>query len=244
MPSVATHPGTPAEQRKASGPLPLQIPEDEWPELLIALAPGAFKNGTGGAATVVCSYESLVTLLLASVMHVPEVGGPAPNKTFKSHAPCIVYITRCWKTLIVILLRLKVVVEKTGWGKIIVIFQECYEAATAEEKARFAMGDADLFPIVVGAAKTDQQEGADHTSGAYSAIWARGHLSLVDNRVAQVRTQGSAHVAALAPAMPGALAPHASASPVSGGNRSGACRAMRVGLCHPNTPPANPQHIT
>ena len=216
MPTVAPQPGTPAEQRKASGPMPLQIAEDELPKLLVALAPGAFQEGPGGAAAAVCAYESLVTLLLASVMHVPEVGGPAPNKTFKSHAPSIVYITRCWKTLVVILLRIKVAAEKKGWGKIIVIFQECYEAATSEEKARFAMGDADLFPIVVGAAEADQQKGAAHLPGVYSAIWARGHLSLVDNRVAQVRTQGFAHVAALALALPNASAPHVCASPVPG----------------------------
>ena len=117
---------------------------------LNTLAPSIFTGG--GGAPVTSAYGQFASLVLGSVVRVPEVGGPAADKVLGRHRCSDQALHRWWTTCIAILSRMDDPQRQAFWepkqrGPFLSSLAKLRGAATPAELVAFELVDADLQRI-------------------------------------------------------------------------------------------------
>lgn len=159
---------------------------------LNTLAPSIFTGG--GGAPVTSAYGQFASLVLGSVVRVPEVGGPAADKVLGRHRCSDQALHRWWTTCIAILSRMDDPQRQAFWepkqrGPFLSSLAKLRGAATAAELVAFELVDADLQRISMDDT-LDVLNFAGLEAWYKSAGWGRG-CGLADEE------DGTLHVAAL-----------------------------------------------
>ena len=97
MPAFQAATGTDEEQRDARGPHPLVFGAGDSADEFRMLAPGICAGGDG--TPVMVGYGQLASLLLCSLVRVPETGGPAAGTTLGLYRCSDTALHRLWHTL-------------------------------------------------------------------------------------------------------------------------------------------------
>ena len=161
---------------------------------LNTLAPSVFTGGGGGGAPVTSAYGQFASLVLGSVVRVPEVGGPAADKVLGRHRCSDLALHRWWTTCIAIVSRMDDPQRQAFWapkqrGPFLSSLAKLRGAATAAELVAFDLVDADLQRISMVDA-LDVLNFGNLEVWYKSAGWGRG-CGLADEE------DGTLHVAAL-----------------------------------------------
>ena len=159
---------------------------------LNTLAPSIFTGG--GGAPVTSAYGQFASLVLGSVVRVPEVGGPAADKVLGRHRCSDQALHRWWTTCIAILSRMDDPQRQAFWepkqrGPFLSSLAKLRGAATAAELVAFELVDADLQRISMDDT-LDVLNFVGLEVWYKSAGWGRG-CGLADEE------DGTLHVAAL-----------------------------------------------